>query len=102
MFPLIGAWIHDGHGYIRLDEWRLRTELQNRPVNSLEGSMSVQKSIADQIVAGTCIYICEALRDCFTFISMLKASINSRQVSVNLLRLVLGRNVKGNAVKMLL
>ena len=45
------------------------------------------------VVQGTCIYICEALRDCFTFISMLKASINSRQVSVNLLRLVLGRNV---------
>ena len=45
------------------------------------------------VVHGTCIYICEALRDCFTFISMLKASINSRQVSVNLLRLVLGRNV---------
>ena len=42
---------------------------------------------------GTCIYICEALRDCFTFISMLKASINFRQVSVNLPRLVLGRNV---------
>ena len=57
---------------------------------------------ADQIVAGTCIYICEALRDCFTFISMLKASINSRHVRVNLLRLVLGRNVKGNAVKRLL
>ena len=34
-----------------------------------------------------------ALRDCFAFISMLKESINSRQVSVNLLRLVLGRNV---------
>ena len=98
MFPPIGAWIHDGHGYIRWVEWRLRTELQNRPVNSLEGSMSVQESIADQIVAGTCIYICEALRDCFAFISMLK----SRQVSVNLLRLVLGRNIKGNAVKMLL
>ena len=45
------------------------------------------------VVQGTCIYICEALRDCFTFISMLKASINSRQVSVNLLRPVLGRNV---------
>ena len=45
------------------------------------------------VVHGTCIYICEALRDCFTFISMLKAPINSRQVSVNLVRLVLGRNV---------
>ena len=44
------------------------------------------------VVYGTCIYICEALRDCFTFISMLKASINFGQVSVNLLRLVLGRN----------
>ena len=32
----------------------------------------------------------------FTFISMLKAPINSRKVSVNLLRLVLGRNVNGN------
>ena len=31
---------------------------------------------------------------------MLKASINSRQVSVNLLRLVLGINVNGNAVNM--
>ena len=59
-------------------------------------------SIAGQIVAGTCIYICEALRDCFAFISMPKASIDSRQVSVNLLRLVLGRNVNGNAMKMLL
>ena len=37
-----------------------------------------------------------------TFISMRKASINSRQVSVNLFRLVFGRNVNGNAVKMLL
>ena len=45
------------------------------------------------VVHGTCIYICEALRDCFTFIIMLKASINSQQVSVNLVRLVLGRNV---------
>ena len=45
------------------------------------------------VVHGTCIYICEALWDCFTFISMQKASINSWQVSVNLLRLVLGRNV---------
>ena len=61
-----------------------------------------RQSIVGQIVAGTCIYICEALRDCFTFISMLKASINSRQVSVNLFRLVLGRNVNGNAVKMLM
>ena len=61
-----------------------------------------RQSIAGQIVAGRCIYICEALQDCFTFISMLKASINSRQVSVNLLRLVLGRNVNGNAMKMLL
>ena len=59
-----------------------------------------RQSIAGQIVAGTCI--CEALRDCFTFISMLKASINSGQVSVNLLRLVLGMNLNGNAVKMLL
>ena len=44
-----------------------------------------RQSFAVQIVAGTCIYICEALRDCFTFISMLKASINFRQVhaSVN-------------------
>ena len=42
VFPPIGAWIHDGHGYIRWVEWRLRTELQNRPVNSLEVSMSVQ------------------------------------------------------------
>ena len=61
-----------------------------------------RQSIAGQIVTGTCIYICEALRDCFTFISMLKASVNSRQVSVNLLRLFWGRNVNGNAVKMLL
>ena len=61
-----------------------------------------RQSIAGQIIAGTCIYICEALRDCFTFISRLKASINSLQVSVNLLRLVLGRNVNGNAVKMLM
>ena len=38
-----------------------------------------RQTIAGQIVAGTCIYICEALRDCFTFMSMLKASINSRQ-----------------------
>ena len=60
-----------------------------------------RQKIAGQIVAVTCIYICEALRDCFALISMLKASINSRQVSVNLLRLVLGRNVNGNAVKML-
>ena len=44
------------------------------------------------VVHGTCIYICEALRDCFTFISMLKASIYFGQVIVNLLRLVLGRN----------
>ena len=44
------------------------------------------------VVHGTCIYICEALRDCFTFIIMLKSSINSQQVSVNLVRLVLGRN----------
>ena len=60
--------------------------------------------IRSSLVRVSCVYtyICEALRDCFTFISMLKASINSRQVSVNLLRLVLGRNVKGNAVKMLL
>ena len=41
-----------------------------------------RQSIAGQIVAGTSIYICEALRDCFTFISRLKASIKSRQVSV--------------------
>ena len=40
--PADWAWIHDGHGYIRWVEWRLRTELQNRPINSLEGSMSVQ------------------------------------------------------------
>ena len=26
-----------------------------------------RQSIAVQIVAGTCIYMCEALRDCFTF-----------------------------------
>ena len=45
------------------------------------------------VVHGICIYICKALRDCFTFIIMLKASINSRQVSVNLVRLVLGGNV---------
>ena len=44
------------------------------------------------VVHGTCMYICEALRDCFTFISMLKASINFVQVRVNLLRLVFGRN----------
>ena len=50
---------------------------------------------------GTCLYICEALRDYFTFISMLEASINSRQVSVNLLSLVLGRNVEDAAVKLL-
>ena len=31
-----------GMVYIRWVEWRLRTELQNLPVNSLEGSMSVQ------------------------------------------------------------
>ena len=61
-----------------------------------------RQSIAGRIVAVMCIYICEALPDCFTVISMLKASINSQQVSVNLLRLVLGRNVNGNAVKMLL
>ena len=42
VFPPIGAWIHDGHCIIRWVECRLRTELQNRPVNSLEGSMSVQ------------------------------------------------------------
>ena len=42
MFPPIAAWIHDGHGYIRWVEWRLHIELQNRPDNSLEGSMSVQ------------------------------------------------------------
>ena len=42
VFPPIGAWIHDGHGYLRWVEWHLRTELQNRPVNSLEGSMSIQ------------------------------------------------------------
>ena len=35
-----------------------------------------------------------------SFISMLKASINSRQVSVNLLSLVLGRNVEDAAVKL--
>ena len=34
--------MHDVHGYIRWVEWPLRTELQNRPVNSLGGSMSVQ------------------------------------------------------------
>ena len=34
--------MHNGHGYIRWVEWPLRTELLNRPVNSLEGSMSVQ------------------------------------------------------------
>ena len=60
-----------------------------------------RQSIVGQIVTGTC-RICEALRDCLTFISMLKASINSRQVSLNLLRLFLGRNVNDNAVKMLL
>ena len=38
VFPPIGAGIQDGHGYIRWVEWRLRTELQNRPVNSLKGS----------------------------------------------------------------
>ena len=58
-----------------------------------------KQSIAGQIVAGTCIFICKALRGCFTFISMLKATSNSRQVSVNLLRLVIGRNVNGNVVK---
>ena len=42
MFPPIGAWIHGRHGYIQWVEWPLRIELQNRPVNSLEGSMSVQ------------------------------------------------------------
>ena len=31
-----------------------------------------RQSIAGQIVAGTCIYICEALRDCFTFIYLCK------------------------------
>ena len=31
---------------------------------------------------------------------MLKASINSRQVGLNLLRLVLGRNVEDAAVKL--
>ena len=60
-----------------------------------------RQSIVSQICAGTCIYICEALRDCFTFISMLKASINSQQISVNLLRLVLGRNVKDATVKII-
>ena len=59
-----------------------------------------RQNTAGQIVAGTCIYIYEALRDCFTFIIMLKASINSRQVSVNLLRLVWGRNVEDAAVKL--
>ena len=44
-----------------------------------------RQSIAGQIVAGTCVYICEAPRGCFTSISLLKASVNSRQVSVNLL-----------------
>ena len=61
-----------------------------------------RQSFSGQIVAGTFIYICESIRDCFKFITMLKASINSRQVSVNLPRLVLGRNVNGNALKMLL
>ena len=56
-----------------------------------------RQRIVDQIVAGTYIYIC-----CFTFISMLKSVNQFRQARVNLLRLVLGRNVNGNAVKMLL
>ena len=59
-----------------------------------------RESIVGQIVAGTCIYIYEALQDCFKFMSMLKVSIYSWQVSVNLLRLVLGRNVKDAAVKL--
>ena len=57
-----------------------------------------RQSFAGQIVAGTCVYICEALRGLFH----VHINAKTRQVSVNLLRLVLGRNVNGNAVKMLL
>ena len=69
------------------------TELQNRPVNTLEGSMSVQAKY------------CGSDRRWYMYIHMRSssgASINSRQVSVNLLYIVLGRNVNSNAVKMLL
>ena len=56
----------------------------HRPINSLEGSMSVQaKYCGSDRRWYMYIYICEALRDCFRFISMLKASINSRQISVS-------------------
>ena len=55
------------------------------------------------VVYGTCIYICEAFRDCFTFISMLKASTNSRQVSENFCPPSFGKECKRcNAVEMLL
>ena len=89
------SWIHDCHGYIRWVEWRLRIELQNRPVNSLEGAMSVQAKY------------CGSNRRCvvhvYTYAKLfwtVSASINSRQASVNLLRLVLGRNVEDAAVKL--
>ena len=105
VLPPIGAWIHDGHGYIRWIEWRLRTELQNRPVNSLEGSMYVQAKYCGSDRRWY-MYNVFTYAKLFGAVSRsyqcFKASINSRQVTINLLRLVLGRNVNGNAVKMLL
>ena len=64
VFPPIGAWIHDWHGYIRWVEWRLRTELQNRPVNTLEGSMSVQAKYCGSDRRWY-MYIHNASRDCY-------------------------------------
>ena len=51
------------------------------------------------VVHGTCIYICEALRDCFTFISMLKFPAGKRKFTPP----SFGKEYKrGNAVKILL
>ena len=67
-------------------------------VNSLDGSMSVQ---AKYYGSDRRWYMYMNMRSS-SGLSMLRASINSWQVRVNLLRLVLGRNVNGNTVKMLL
>ena len=60
-----------------------------------------RQSIADQIVTAWYMYIhMRSSSGLFHVHIMLKASINSRQASVNLLRLVLGRNVEDAAVKL--
>ena len=79
------------------------TELQNRPFNSLEGSMSVVAMYCGSDRRWYYVYIhMRSSSGLFHVNINAKASIISRQVSVNLFGLGFGWNVKGNAVKMLL